>query len=119
VRLVPIHDDGTIGAPLFSREHRPWLSSTCSFFLGSVISPTAAWLSDGCLVYRWNGTTLESTPTAIAGEPPGRIDGIWAANADDAWIVGRSSQNAGLPRERWSGFAARRTKESAQKESAP
>jgi len=119
VRLVPIGDDGTIGAPLFSQRHRPSTSSTCSFLFGSVISPSAAWLSDGCLVYRWNGTALEPTPTAIDGQPPGRIDGLWAASADDAWIVGRSSQSAGLPRERWRGFAARRTKESAPNEGAP
>ncbi|MCW5837432.1 MAG: hypothetical protein KIS78_33880, partial [Labilithrix sp.] len=102
VRLVPLSSDGGLGAPVVERA-----LSGCGSFVGSAADPGAAWLSDGCLVHRWNGATLEVTPIAVGGEPPGRVNAVWAGSADDAWVVGASLPYQG-PNVPELGFAARR-----------
>ncbi len=102
LRLVPVSSDGGLGPPVLDRK-----LDGCGSLVGSAVGPAAAWLSDGCLVHRWNGTTLDVTPIAVGGEPPGRVNAVWAGSADDAWVVGTSLPYEGpdLPEL---GFAARR-----------
>ncbi len=78
----------------------------CNYIVGSAAPPGGAWMSDLCFVYRWNGTSLETTSTLLNGVPLGTINGIWAGDDEEAWIVGeapRQSQSE-IP----AGFAARR-----------
>lgn len=102
IRLVPVSSDGGLGVPVLERA-----VSGCGAFMGSAAAPGAAWLSDGCLVHRWNGSTLEVTPIAVGGEPPGRVNALWAGGADEAWVVGSSLPYKG-PKFLELGFAARR-----------
>lgn len=105
LRLVPIADDGSIGAPLHDEHFERETNPTCGCLAGSVTSSSAAWFSDACLVYRWNGTDFEIVPTALGAIPTGRVDGIWAPNADEAWIVGQTLDSSPVLR----GFAAKRS----------
>jgi len=81
-------------------------------FAGRLIGPAppsnGAWFSNQYLLYRWNGVGLDVTPTAINGVPMGTINGIWAPNEDEAWIVGESPRRSEYDAPR--GFAARRTR---------
>ncbi len=110
--------DGSIGTPLFSQSlitdgtgvSDDGMSAPmwCSRIIGSIVSPNTSWFTNGCLVYRWNGTGLELVRSAIGGLPPGKVNGIWAASADDVWLVGESlPKGAKTPP---SGFALRRTR---------
>ncbi|AKU98754.1 hypothetical protein AKJ09_05418 [Labilithrix luteola] len=65
-------------------------------------SANEGWLSNGCLLYRWDGTSLAMTPTAINGAPVGRVNGLWGNAAGRAWIAGEGLESG-------VGFAARRT----------
>jgi hypothetical protein len=118
LRLHSAQADGGIGAPLFTQplitdgtgvsSDGMTASMWCSRVVASVVSPSTGWFTNGCLVYRWNGTALEVVRTAIGGMPPGKVNGIWAGSADEAWIVGESiPKGAGAPR---AGFALRRTR---------
>lgn len=95
-------DSGT-GHPKFDS-----FNNGCSYVLGSAAPPGGAWMSDLCFVYRWNGTSLETMSTIANGVPLGTINGIWAGDDEEAWIVGeapRQSQSE-IP----AGFAARRVR---------
>ncbi|MDF2697831.1 MAG: hypothetical protein K0S65_6214 [Labilithrix sp.] len=118
LRLHSAQADGGIGTPLFTQPLitdgtgvSPEGTSApmwCSRVVASVVSPSTGWFTNGCLVYRWNGTALEHVRTAIGGLPPGKVNGIWAASADDVWIVGESiPKGTGAPP---TGFALRRTR---------
>ena len=109
--------DGGIGVPLFSQSlltdgtgvSHDGMSAPmwCSRIVGSILSPNAAWFTNGCIVYRLNGTGLELVRSAIGGLPPGKVNGIWAASADDVWLVGESlPKGAKTPA---SGLAMQRT----------
>jgi hypothetical protein len=87
-RLVPVMDDGSIGAPLFSQLLTK--STDTGTVRGWAVSRNAAWISDGDLVWRWTGTELDVTPISIGGLPTGTVRGVWAASADDAWILGET-----------------------------
>ena len=105
--LYPI-EDGAIGNVLL--QQKATTLSPCGSKYVWATSPTSAWMSNGKIVCRWDGTKLERVPTAVGGLPTGFVRGIWAANEDDVWIVGEAvPQGAGFPTM---GFAARRTKDS-------
>lgn len=86
--LVPVMNDGSIGAPLFTQSMTN--STSVGAVRGSVVSPNVAWISDGVFVWRWTGTQLELMPTSIEASSVGRVLGVWAASTDDVWIVGES-----------------------------
>lgn len=102
IRLVPLASDGSLGSPIVERS-----IAGCGSLVGSAAGPGAAWLSDGCLVHRWNGTSLDVIPIAVGGEPPGRVNALWAASAEEAWVTGTSLPYKG-PNLPELGFAARR-----------
>lgn len=118
VRLLPATKEGVVGSPLFTRtirtdpgsySHLDTYAKGCTRIFGSVVSPTEAWFSDVCFVYRWDGSAFEVVPTPINGMPIGKLMGLWAASGEEAWVVGeyprRSAPNA-LPM----GFSVRRTR---------
>ncbi len=80
----------------------------CSYVLGSAAPPDGAWMSDLCFVYRWNGTSLETMSMLSNGVPLGTINGIWAGDDEEAWIVGEAPRQ--LQSEIPAGFAARRVR---------
>jgi hypothetical protein len=117
LELVPVLDDGHVGAPIFTRSvnglpAKGTAAPQCERISGSAVSPSAAWFSDGCFVYRWNGTELARMPTAVEGIPPGDTNGVWAESAENAWVVGTSVpyQGPDLPD---TGFAAYRRRASS------
>ena len=107
VSLYPI-EDGAIGSVLL--QQKVTASSPCGSKYVWATSPTSAWMSNGKVVCRWDGSKLERVATSLGGLPTGFVRGVWAANEDDVWIVGESvPQGVGFPA---TGFAARRTKDS-------
>ncbi|MDF2695597.1 MAG: hypothetical protein K0S65_3980, partial [Labilithrix sp.] len=111
IQLVPVADDGGVGAPLVmqSLTISPW-GAACNHLSVSAASADKAWLSDGCLVRRWNGSAFETMPTSIQNVARGKVNAIWAANPEDGWIVGESSpQGPGFPLH--TGFAGQRKAE--------
>jgi len=114
LQLVPVADDASLGAPLVTEalSISPW-GAGCDHLSVSAASAEKAWLSDGCLVHRWNGSALETMPTSIQNVARGRVNAIWAANPDEGWIVGEASpQGAGFPEH--TGFAGQRKAEWAR-----
>ena len=105
VALVPVEADGGVGAPLHTQTV---MTDTydCSHLVGAAISPALAWLSNGCLVYRWNGTALDVMPVSPNGIPSAYVKGIWAGKSGEAWIVGESLTRG--PNAPKTGFTARR-----------
>jgi hypothetical protein len=100
-RLASIGEDGGLGEGLFTVS-----SPACNATVGDAVTPTAGWFSNGLVVCRWTGTTLEDTATALGGRPiVQKVNAIWAGSADDTWIVGESTA--------FGGFAARRTRATA------
>jgi hypothetical protein len=115
---LPVTDEGGIGAPVFTKSvslSDPF--GPCSHFFGSTDSADAAWLSDGCLLYRWNGAELDTVAFSIDRLPSGTMNGIWAGGSEEAWIVGESiPRGSGFP---VTGFAARRQDVSLASEGQP
>ncbi len=98
IRLVPIASDGSLGAPLMTKDipmppASASMNAPCSHVVGSMPSASAAWLSNGCLLYRWNGTTLDVTSTAVNGVPVGRVNSLWGNAAGRAWIAGEGLES--------------------------
>jgi hypothetical protein len=107
IRLVPIASDGSLGAPVMTKDMLmppadPSMNAPCSHVVGSMPSANAAWLSNGCLLYRWDGATLDMTPTAVNGVPVGRVNALWGDAAGGAWIAGEGLESG-------VGFAAHRS----------
>ncbi len=114
LQLVPLEDDASLGAPLVAEtlSISPW-GTGCEHLSVSAASAEKAWLSDGCLVHRWNGAALETMPTSIQNVARGKVNAIWAANPDEGWIVGEASpQGPGFPEH--TGFAGLRKAEWAK-----
>ncbi|MDF2692571.1 MAG: hypothetical protein K0S65_954, partial [Labilithrix sp.] len=88
ILLAPVSASGGIEAPLFEKP-LTWASG-CNVFSASVVGPSAAWLSNGCLLYRWNGSQLVGTPFSRGNAPAGVLKGLWAESPDHVWIVGQS-----------------------------
>lgn len=106
LRFVPIESDGSFGAPVVTKEMpmppaEPSMKAPCSHVLGSMQSANAGWLSNGCLLYRWDGNDLEPTGTAINGIPVGRVNALQGSGAGVVWIAGEGLESG-------VGFAARR-----------
>ncbi|OJY31364.1 MAG: hypothetical protein BGO98_14910 [Myxococcales bacterium 68-20] len=98
IRLVSIASDGSLGDPVMTKDMPmppadPSVNAPCSHVVGSMQSANAAWLSNGCLVYRWNGTTLDVVPTAVNGVPVGRVSSLWGDAAGRAWIAGQGLES--------------------------
>lgn len=102
IRLVPISNDGSIGAPLYVKDlpaaNYGKLKSCSNYYtiFGAATSPTAAWVTNGCSLSRWDGHELREARMSLGELAPGAVNGLWAGGDDDAWIVGRSS-NAQTP----------------------
>ncbi|OJY22517.1 MAG: hypothetical protein BGO98_19720 [Myxococcales bacterium 68-20] len=92
-----------VGHPLFDS----W-NAGCHHIIGSPAPSGGAWMSDVCSVYRWNGTSLETKSTVVNGVPLGTINGIWAGDDEEAWIVGEAPRQ--FQSEIPAGFAARRVR---------
>jgi len=108
--LVPVANEGQLGAPLYSRSMKD--APACASRVGDMAAPSSGWFSGGLLVCHWTGTTFEPVKVAL-GERPivEKVNGIWAGGEDDVWIVGAAVTRPGLPAR---GFAARRTKATAK-----
>jgi hypothetical protein len=104
--LVPIREDGSIEAPIFTNT---MTKSGCSSRIGRAVSPTVGWFSDGVLVCRWTGTKFELVGTAPeTGAVYSSVSGIWAGGDDDVWVVGGTLKPAdNFPA---GGYAVRRTR---------
>ena len=105
VQLVPLTSEGGIGAPLYTQTIMTEVYD-CSHLIGAAVSPALAWLSNGCVVYRWNGATLDVMPVSSKAIPTAYLKGIWAGKAGEAWIVGESLDHG--PDALNTGFTARR-----------
>jgi len=106
VTLYPI-EDGAIGDALVDEKVTAQLP--CGSKVASTVSATAAWMSSGTVVCRWDGAQLSPVSTALGGLPSGVVRGIWAANEDDVWLVGEAvPQGPDFPT---TAFAARRMKD--------
>jgi hypothetical protein len=106
IRLVPVSSDGSVGDAIVSKDvlmnpSDSSMNAPCTHVVGSVHSSNAAWISNGCLVYYWDGAKLDVVRTAINGVPIGRVNGLWAGAAGHAWIAGEAL-------ERGVGFVAQR-----------
>ncbi len=110
--LAPVSSPGVVGAPIYTRGTSEL--PACTSAIGQAASPTTGWFSDGLLLCRWTGTSMEAARTAVDGRViVSNVRGIWADGADDAWVVGTAITRPGLPS---AGFAARRTAKTARGE---
>jgi hypothetical protein len=105
VELVPVTSDGSVGASLYTQTIMTEVYD-CSHLIGAAVSPALAWLSNGCVVYRWNGAGLDVMPVSANGIPSAYVKGMWAGKAGEAWIVGESLNHG--PDAPKTGFTARR-----------
>ena len=65
--LIPVTEEGALGAPLYS--HAMADPPECSSRIGRATTPLSGWFSDGLLLCRWNGTTLEQVQTSLGERP--------------------------------------------------
>ena len=110
--LASVSAAGVVGAAIYTRGTSEL--PNCTSAIGQAVGPTTGWFSDGLLLCRWTGTSMEAARTAVDSRViVSNVRGIWADGADDAWVVGTAITRPGLPS---AGFAARRTAKTARGE---
>lgn len=102
-QLRPVESDGGIGAPLFEQSI---FADSFDQLRGSAPTASAAWLSNGSLVYRWDGAKLVLQAVSPNALPAASVDGLWGGSSGEAWIVGEFLQHG--PDAPKQGFAALR-----------
>lgn len=102
-QLLPVASDGGIGAPLFEQNI---FADSFGQLRGSAPTASAAWLSNGSLVYRWDGTKLTLQAVSPNALPTASVEGLWGGSSGEAWIVGEFLQHG--PDAPKQGFAALR-----------